>query len=211
MAGWIVQEGVSGRRGSGRATAAAEVTTPRRATRCDRLRGNTISACPMTGFGNGAIRRFREAAVPVSSFDDLLRAQANRLTRRLDEADGAGLAATQVGFMRRLFAFRASLDAPIEVLVNPIVSAASSDHTVFLEGCLSYQSVVVTVSAQSPFEWRRKLSEGSRGSSRSKAMRQNLLQHEIDHLDGILTIDRAEPAERRRAIGALVEGTRLAV
>ena len=113
--------------------------------------------------------------------------------------------------MRRLFAFRVSLDAQIEVLVNPIVSAASSERTVFVEGCLSYQSVVVPVERPVAVRVEAQTLSGKSRLVEVEGYEASLLQHEIDHLDGILTIDRAEPVERRRAIGALMEDTRLAV
>jgi peptide deformylase len=151
-----------------------------------------------------------EAAPPVRDFDDLLRAQATRLRRRLEAANGAGLAATQVGSLRRMFAFRLSLEHEIEVLVNPRVVWRSTQLELFTEGCLSFNSVLVAV--RRPFAIRvvgydvygneRELEYEDFGAS--------LMQHEIDHLDGILTLHRAEPAERYRAITALLRPPRTA-
>lgn len=152
----------------------------------------------------------RESAAPVASFDDLLRKEASRLTGRLDEADGAGLAATQVGFMRRLFAFRISLDTEIDVLVNPVVAAASDERTEFLEGCLSYQSVVVTVERPVAVRVEAQTLSGRPRVLEVEGYEASLLQHEIDHLDGILTLDRAHPLERRRAMAALMDTNRQA-
>ncbi len=151
----------------------------------------------------------RERAAPVASFDDLLRAQANRLSRRLEEADGVGLAATQVGFVRRLFAFRLSPEAEIEVLVNPVVASASTQRTYFVEGCLSYRAVVVAVKRPIAVRVQAQTLDGKSRVLEVEGSEASLLQHEIDHLDGILTLDRAEPAERRRAIAGLMEATRL--
>jgi peptide deformylase len=86
-----------------------------------------------------------ERAQPVTLFDDLLRARAARLCRTLEMADGAGLAATQVGWLRRLFAFRLSPEQTPEVLVNPRVLWCSDKVETFLEGCLSFNTVAVAV------------------------------------------------------------------
>ena len=82
----------------------------------------------------------REVASPVRSLDDVLRAQVARMMGRLDEAEGAGLAGPQIGFLGRVFVFRASLEEEIEVMINPLVVAASAEHALFTEGCLSYRA-----------------------------------------------------------------------
>jgi peptide deformylase len=151
----------------------------------------------------------REIAAPVSRSDDVLRVQVTRMKRRLADAEGAGLAGTQVGFLRRVFVFRASLDEDINVLVNPGVVAASSEHATFLEGCLSYQSVAVEVSRPVAVRVSAQTLDGATRTLDVEGHRASLLQHEIDHLDGVLTLDRAEPTERRRAIGVLLDKARV--
>jgi peptide deformylase len=111
-----------------------------------------------------------ERAHAVTAFDDLLRARAARLRRRLEEAGGAGLAATQVGWLRRIFAFRLSHEDETEVLVNPRVLWRSEQYD-----CEDFAA--------------------------------SLMQHEVDHLDGILTLHRADRAERYRAVTALLAET----
>lgn len=143
-------------------------------------------------------------APAVKTFDDLLRAQARRLGRRLEAVDGAGLAATQVGSLRRMFAFRLSPEQATDVLVNPRIVWRSDHQELFVEGCLSFNSVAVAV--RRPFAVRV-VGYDVFGNPRELACEgfgASLLQHEIDHLDGILTLQRAEPAERYRAITALL-------
>jgi peptide deformylase len=147
----------------------------------------------------------RERAAPVSSVDDVLRAQVTRMKRRLADAEGAGLAGTQVGFLRRVFVFRASLEEEIDVLVNPAVVARSGEHATFLEGCLSYQGVAVEVSRAVAVRVTAQTLDGATRTLNAEGYRASLLQHEIDHLDGSLTLDRAESAERRRAIRVLLD------
>jgi peptide deformylase len=140
----------------------------------------------------------------VEVFDDLLRAQAARLSRRLEAVDGAGLAATQVGSLRRIFAFRLSSEHDTDVLVNPRIVWRSPEHELFVEGCLSFNSVLVAV--RRPFAVRvigRDLG-GEKRELECENFASSLIQHEIDHLDGILTLHRAAPAERRRAITELL-------
>jgi peptide deformylase len=149
-----------------------------------------------------------EVAAPVRGLDDVLRAQVARMKRRLDDAEGAGLAGTQVGFLRRVFVFRASLEDEIEALVNPEVVAASSEHAVFLEGCLSYQSVTVMVERPEAVRVQAQTLDGRSRVLDVEGHQASLLQHEIDHLNGIITLDRAEPAERRRAMAVLLDGAR---
>ena len=127
------------------------------------------------------------------------------MKRRLEDAEGAGLAGTQVGFLRRVFVFRASVEDEIEALVNPELLGASSEHAAFFEGCLSYQSVAVLVERPVAVRVRAQTLDGRSRVLDVDGYRASLLQHEIDHLDGILTLDRADPTERRRAIGVLLD------
>jgi peptide deformylase len=148
--------------------------------------------------------QLHERAHPVEVFDDLLRAQVKRMGNRLMEADGAGLAATQVGLLRRVFVFRLTPEDGVDVLVNPRIAAASTEQTTFIEGCLSFNTVAVAV--QRPAEVRvvaRDL-DGRRRKIDAEGFAASLLQHEIDHLDGILTLDRASRAERNRAVSELM-------
>jgi peptide deformylase len=146
----------------------------------------------------------RQVAQPLSRVDDIVRAQVARMRRHLEEVDGAGLAATQVGLLRRVFAFRMDPEDPADALVNPRVVSRSDELATFHEGCLSFNSIVVAV--QRPVAVRVE-GEDLDGRARRfdvEGFGASLLQHEIDHLDGILTLDRADPEERRRAIGALL-------
>jgi len=152
-------------------------------------------------WGDPALYHQAEAVI---AFDDLLRARAARLSRTLELAGGAGLAATQVGWLRRLFAFRLSPEDTSEVLVNPRVVWRSERVETFLEGCLSFNTVAVAV--RRPFAVRVAGFDvhGHPVEFECEDFAASLMQHEIDHLDGILTLQRAERAERRRAITTLI-------
>ena len=145
----------------------------------------------------------REIAAPVARVDDLLRHQIERMRRTLQQADGAGLAATQLGLLRRVFVYRVERDGPVEVLVNPRVVEASNETELFVEGCLSFLAVAVAVRRPSAVLVTGADLDGVERTIEAEGFEASLLQHEIDHLDGILTLDRATPDERRRAMRAL--------
>ena len=144
-----------------------------------------------------------ERARLVDSFDDLLRAQAVRLAKLLDAAGGAGLAATQVGVLRRMFAFRFSPEEPIDIVVNPSIVDASDEYSTFVEGCLSFNSVAVAVRRPCWVSVRGQDVRGEFSEWQCSEFAASLMQHEIDHLDGLLTLDRADRGERARAVGVL--------
>jgi peptide deformylase len=146
----------------------------------------------------------REIAAPVARVDDLLRRQVDRMRRRLMAAEGAGLAATQVGLLRRVFVYRLRPEGPVEALVNPRIAARSDQTELFAEGCLSFLAVTVVVERPSAVRVAGQDLDGRAVMIDAEGFEASLLQHELDHLDGILTLDRAEPAERRRAIAALL-------
>jgi peptide deformylase len=140
----------------------------------------------------------------VTSADETLRRQVARMQRMLVEAEGAGLAATQVGLMRRLFVFRLTPEDEADVLVNPRLVAASGGRETFHEGCLSFRDVTVAVERAAAVRVEAQDLEGRARVLELEGFGASLMQHEIDHLDGILTLDRATPEERRRAVTALL-------
>jgi peptide deformylase len=146
----------------------------------------------------------RVVAGSVVRADDLLRHQVARMRRRLVAADGAGLAATQVGLLRRVFVFRAERDEEVDVLVNPRVVGRSTETSVFVEGCLSFDDVTVAVERANAVRVDGQDLDGRSRTLDVEGFAASLLQHEIDHLDGILTLDRATPEERRRAVRLLM-------
>jgi peptide deformylase len=153
----------------------------------------------------------RLPARAVTHLDEVLAAQLRRMARTLEEADGAGLAATQVGILRRAFVYRLTPAHQVQALVEPRVLAASQEQVEFLEGCLSYNAVAVRVPRPLAVRVAARDLDGRELMIDAEGIEASLLQHEIDHLDGILTLDRAEPAERRRALAALLAAERAPV
>jgi peptide deformylase len=150
-----------------------------------------------------------ERASVVRTVDELMRRQVRRMQERLLDADGVGLAATQVGIMQRLFVYRWDADSPVEVLVNPRIVDASAERSLFGEGCLSFNHVTVAVERASAVRVEGQDLDGKDLVFGVEGYRASLMQHEIDHLDGILTLDRAEPEERWRVFCELLEAERL--
>lgn len=150
----------------------------------------------------------RAVAASVAVIDDLLATQVRRMQATLLAADGAGLAATQVGYLRRVFVFRFTPDDPVDAIVNPRIVAAADARATFVEGCLSFMAVSVAVSRPEAVRVRGFGLDGRERVIEAAGPDASLLQHEIDHLDGVLTLDRATPQERRRAIAVLLEGER---
>jgi peptide deformylase len=145
-----------------------------------------------------------QIARPVARIDAVLRRQVARMRERLHAAEGAGLAATQVGLLRRVFVFRLAPESEIDVLLNPRLVAGSSEQATFHEGCLSFNSITVAVERPAAVRVAGSDLDGRDVVLDAEDFGASLLQHEIDHLDGILTLDRAQPEERRRAISALL-------
>ena len=150
----------------------------------------------------------RQVARPVVRMDELLRRQIARMQQRLIEAEGAGLAATQVGLLRRVFVFRRAPEDPVDAIVNPRVLHRSAERATFIEGCLSFNAVAVAVERAVAVRLEGQDLDGRVRAFDVDGFAASLFQHETDHLDGILTLDRATPDERRRVIAALLEHER---
>jgi peptide deformylase len=154
----------------------------------------------------------RTPARPVERFDRALVDQAARMARLMDEALGAGLAANQVGLLNRLLVYRIAPDAPLRVLVNPELEWAADEEERFTEGCLSLPGVWVEVLRPARVRVRARDEHGQPVLVHAEGREASVVQHEIDHLDGVLVLDRLPADERRAAVHrlreALAEGRR---
>jgi len=143
----------------------------------------------------------RMRAREVESYDNDLRRLVERMTSLMHEAQGVGLAATQVGVLRRLFVFVD--DGEDRVLVNPVITKRSKATATDDEGCLSLPGVLVPVerSLQVTIEGSDVSGEPLRFELEEPTAR--IVQHELDHLDGMLVIDRTDDESRRSALARL--------
>jgi len=147
----------------------------------------------------------RLKAHDVEDFDDDLQRLVERMGELMHDAGGAGLAATQVGILRRLFIFRpVGADAPIAV-ANASITSRSDEIEVDDEGCLSLQSVLVPVERHYTVTIEGKDPTGADLRLELEGFDARVCQHELDHLDGVLMLDRTTDDARRSALGILRE------
>ena len=141
----------------------------------------------------------------VDEFDDALVALAERMATVMDDARGLGLAAPQVGVLQRLLVYRAPTDVEANVLVNPRVVHASDEKELGEEGCLSLGRAGVNVDVERSIEIKVEATTASGEAIVVEAtdLEARVIQHELDHLDGILIIDHASPEQRKEAMAEL--------
>jgi peptide deformylase len=153
------------------------------------------------------IRQYPDAALrlqakPVEEFDDDLRRLIERMTQLMHEARGVGLAATQVGTLRRLFVFQPEEDVDVAI-VNPEIVERGEETDVDNEGCLSLQGVSVPVERTVALTLVGRDENGDDVRYALEGHGARVAQHELDHLDGVLIIDRTTPEARREALATL--------
>jgi peptide deformylase len=146
----------------------------------------------------------------VERFDDALRAEAQRMGELMNDALGVGLAATQVGMLNRLLVYRLQQQAPVVALVNPVVEWAGRDAEIAEEGCLSLPAVLVDVERPVHVRVRARDLDGEDLLIEASGLEARVIQHEIDHLDGVLILERTTREQRKEAIRALREAQRAA-
>jgi peptide deformylase len=150
----------------------------------------------------------KSRATPVDRFDDSLRQQVSRMAGIMNDALGVGLAAPQLGISQRLLVYRVGPDAPLIALANPEIEWASEDREGSDEGCLSIPGVMVDVERPVHVRVRAHDEAGEPRSVEASGLEARVIQHEMDHLDGVLILDRTSRDERKRALRELREAER---
>ncbi|HXK14882.1 MAG TPA: peptide deformylase [Gaiellaceae bacterium] len=150
-------------------------------------------------YGDPALRLI---AHPVEDFDDDLRRLIDRMTVLMHEAQGVGLAATQVGVLRRLFVFEPDEDGP-RAVINPVIVERGDETLTDDEGCLSLQGVRVPVERATSVVLEGKDQNGEDVRYELDPYGSRIVQHELDHLDGVLIIDRTDEEHRKEALSTL--------
>ncbi len=146
----------------------------------------------------------RSEARSIENFDEQIQAQAARMIALMDRSYGIGLAAPQIGISNRLLVYRVGDSAPI-VLANPVIEWSSEDEESFQEGCLSLANVHVDVDRAIHVRVVGKDASGDRIKIEASGLNARVIQHEMDHLDGVLILDRASKDQRKEALRALRE------
>jgi peptide deformylase len=138
----------------------------------------------------------------VTEFDDDLRRLVDRMIALMHDAQGVGLAATQVGVLRRVFVFEPDDQGP-RAIVNPVAVSRGGELETDDEGCLSLQGVRVPVERSTEFVLEGKDPNGEDVRHDLTGYAARVAQHEFDHLDGVMIIDRTDDEHRREALATL--------
>jgi peptide deformylase len=153
------------------------------------------------------IRQYPDAALkmearPVEEFDENLHRLVERMKQLMVDANGIGLAATQVGVLQRLFVFQCAEDEVV-ALANPEIVERSEETLVEDEGCLSIQNVLLPIERPESIVIAGQDETGAEVRYELEEPYSRVAQHESDHLDGVLILDRTTPEARREALAAL--------
>jgi len=147
----------------------------------------------------------RTRARPVDRFDDALREQVRRMAELMVDALGVGLAATQVGVLNRVLVYRVHPQSPHATLVNPEIEWSGCEAEIMEEGCLSLPAIHVDVERQIHVRVRAHDEFGELVMIEASGLEARVIQHEMDHLDGVLVLDRISRQQRKEAIRAMRE------
>jgi peptide deformylase len=159
----------------------------------------------MRTFGDPILRT---KARRVDRFDDELREEVRQMGLLMDDALGVGLAAPQVGISHRLLVYRVEHDSPVIAVVNPEIEWSSRDEEILEEGCLSLPAVHVEVERPISVRLRAQDEHGEGVLIEASGLEARVLQHEIDHLDGVLILDRTTRDQRKAAMRLLRDAER---
>ena len=149
----------------------------------------------------------RSRASEITEFGPELAAEVERMVAIMRDAMGVGLAATQLGALRRLLVFQAGPDAAATAVVNPTIEWLSDELATAEEGCLSLPGIGVDVERALHARVVGVDVDGEPLLLEASGLEARVLQHEIDHLDGVLILDRTPRDQRKGAMRALREGT----
>jgi peptide deformylase len=151
-------------------------------------------------YGDPALRL---RAHDVAEIDDDVRRLADRMVALMHDAKGVGLAATQVGVLRRLFVFQPDPEEDAKAVVNPAIVERADETESDTEGCLSLQGVSVPVDRSTRVVLEGKDPNGDDVRFELEGYAARVAQHELDHLDGVLMIDRTDDEHRKEALAIL--------
>jgi peptide deformylase len=147
----------------------------------------------------------RTQARPVDRFDAALQDEVRRMSELMIDAFGVGLAANQVGVLHRVLVYRVHQQAPVAALVNPEIEWVGKEAEILEEGCLSLPAVHVDVERPVHIRVRAQDENGDPITIEASGLEARVIQHEMDHLDGVLVLDRISRQQRKEAMRALRE------
>ena len=147
----------------------------------------------------------RSKARPIEVFDDALRDEISGMAALMHDSMGIGLAATQVGTLHRVLVYRVEHDSPINALINPELEWSGREKETMEEGCLSLPGVHVDVERPVDVRVRAQDARGEPIVVEASGLEARVIQHEMDHLDGVLILDRTSRDQRKEAMRTLRE------
>ncbi len=147
----------------------------------------------------------RATALPVERFDAELATEIERMGELMHDALGVGLAATQIGVLHRVLVYRAYTDDPLTALVNPRLTWSSDERELGEEGCLSLPTVHVEVERAVRVRVQAQDETGAEIEVEAEGLEARIIQHELDHLEGILILDRISRQDRKEAMRTMRE------
>jgi peptide deformylase len=183
---------------------AVEAETEREQLEAELLERREAALANVVKFGDPVLK---SKASPVTNFSPELRVEMDRMIAIMRDGLGVGLAATQVGVLRRVVVFQAGSDSEPAGLVNPTIEWLSDEAVVAEEGCLSLPRVAMDVERPLHARVGGLDVEGEPVRIEASGLEARVLQHEIDHLDGVLILDRTPRDQRKAALRALREGS----
>ena len=186
-----------------RATSTPESEREREEFEAELLERREAALAYVVKFGDPVLK---SVASPVAEFGPELRAEVERMISIMRDGMGVGLAATQLGVLRRLLVFQAGHDGEPTALINPRIEWSSGGESIAEEGCLSLPRVSMDVERPLHVRVSGRDVDGEAIEIEASGLEARVLQHEIDHLDGVLILDRTSRDQRKGALRALREG-----
>ena len=169
----------------------------------ERARRREAAMSRIVRFGDPLLK---SRASEITEFGTALEAEAEEMVSLMRDAIGCGLAANQVGRLRRLLVIEPPGEEAPTALVNPEVEWLSEELDEMQEACLSIPGIAVDVARPVAGRFTGLDLSGAEVRLELEGLAARILQHELDHLDGILILDRATPDQRKAALGALRRG-----
>lgn len=152
---------------------------------------------PVRKFGDPVLK---EKAQPVEKIDNGVRELARNLIDTMNGADGVGLAAPQIGVLKRLIVFNARDSKKPRVLINPEIISISEEEIEDEEACLSVPAAEVKIKRAKTVTIKGLNLEGNKVTYKASELLARILQHELNHLDGQLILDKTSEKDRKKAL-----------
>ena len=152
-------------------------------------------ALEMRTFGDPVLKT---RAAPVEDFDESLERLTEEMLATMREQEGVGLAANQVGRLKRILV--AAVEDEEYVLVNPVIEEVAETEETLPEGCLSIPGIQVEVERPTAITVSGQNTSGGPIRIEAEGLLARIFQHEVDHLDGVLILDRTDRASRKAAM-----------